>query len=137
MYTRILAAIDRSDRAGRVIETVTDLARLTGAAVHVLHAEESGVVYDQVVALEDHETAQAVVDRALARLREEGIKADGEVVEVLHEGVPDAVLDSAREFGADLVVLGPRHHGRIGALLGSSVSHEVALHTPSSLLLVL
>ncbi|MEU7885761.1 universal stress protein [Microbispora bryophytorum] len=136
MYTRILAAIDGSDRADRVIRAATDLARLTGATVHVLHAEASEAVYDQVVALEDDATAHAVVDQALTRLREAGVEADGEVVDVLREGVPDAVLNRARAINADLIVLGPRHHGRLGALLGGSVSHEVGLHTPTSLLLV-
>jgi nucleotide-binding universal stress UspA family protein len=34
-------------------------------------------------------------------------------------------------------VLGPRHHSRLGALLGASVSEEIALHAPTSVLLVI
>ncbi|GAA0407746.1 universal stress protein [Microbispora corallina] len=136
MFTSILVAVDASSRSGRILTEVEDLARATGAAVHVLHADESEVVYDQMVELEDGATAAATVDQAVARLRAAGLTADGEVVEVLHENVPYAVLERARALRADLVVLGPRHHGRIGALLGGSVTHEVSLHTPVSLLLV-
>lgn len=67
MYQRILTAIDGSDRAERVLDTVERLALLTGTTVHVVHADESGIVYDQVVDLEDDGAAGAVVDRALAR----------------------------------------------------------------------
>ncbi|MEZ0075949.1 universal stress protein [Planotetraspora sp. GP83] len=136
MYKRILVAIDNSSRSDRVLETVESLARLTGGAVDVLHAEESHVVYDTVVKVEEHDDAQAVVGRAVTRLTEAGVQAKGEVVEALSGQVPDVILNRAREAGSDLVVLGPRHHSRIGALLGGSVSGEVALHTPISVLLV-
>ncbi|MFC7639725.1 universal stress protein [Streptosporangium lutulentum] len=91
---------------------------------------------DQVVDMETDEEARAVVDGAVARLREAGVTVEGEVIHVLREGVPANILKRARELGSDLIVLGPRHHGRLGALLGSSVSHEVSLHASVSMLLV-
>jgi nucleotide-binding universal stress UspA family protein len=136
MYKRILAAIDTSSRADSVIETVEYLARITGASVHVLHAGESRIVYDQIVELESEADARATLNRALEKMRAAGVEADGEVLDVIHEDVPQTILDRAAALGSDLIVLGPRHHGRIGALLGSSVSHEVSLRTPVSLLLV-
>jgi nucleotide-binding universal stress UspA family protein len=137
MYKHILTAIDSSPRASRVLDTVEYLAGVTGADVQVLHAEERDVFADQVVDLESHEEATAIVDSAVARLRAAGVTVEGEVLQLLREGVPNYILTRARELGSDLIVLGPRHHGRLGALLGSSVSHEVSLHTPASLLLVI
>ncbi|WP_371785023.1 universal stress protein [Streptosporangium subroseum] len=136
MYKHILTAIDSSPRGDRVLDAVEYLAGVTGADVQVLHAEEREIFADQVVDLETDEEARAIVDRAVARLRGAGITAEGEVIHVLREGVPDNILARARELGSDLIVLGPRHHGRLGALLGASVSHEVSLHASVSLLLV-
>ncbi|MFD1930102.1 MULTISPECIES: universal stress protein [Nonomuraea] len=136
MYQHILTAIDGSTRAARVMDAVEYLAKATGAAVHVLHADEAEAVYDRVVDLEDDDVAQAVIDREVVRLRAAGVNAEGEVADVLHENVADLIVTRARELGSDLIVLGPGHHGRIGALLGSSVSHEVSLRAPASLLLV-
>jgi nucleotide-binding universal stress UspA family protein len=137
MFTCILAAIDNSERSSRVMEVVTYLARASGATIHLLHADEAEAVYDQVVDLEEDESAQAVVDRQISRLRSQGIVVSGDVVDVLHEDVADLILTRAREFGSDLIVLGPRHHSRFAALAGSSVSLEVSLGAQASVLLVI
>ncbi|TDW93440.1 nucleotide-binding universal stress UspA family protein [Kribbella pratensis] len=136
MFKCILAAIDNSDRTDRVMEVVGHLAQTTGAAVHLVHADEAEAVYDQVVDLEDDRSARSLVDREVAQLRSAGIVATGDVMDVLHEDVAELVLTRAREFGSDLIVLAPRHHSRFAALLGSSISLEVALHSPTSVLLV-
>ncbi|NIK61336.1 universal stress protein [Kribbella shirazensis] len=136
MFKCILAAVDDSDRTDRVIEVVSYLGRASRAAVHLVHADEAEAVYDQVVDLEDDQSAQGLVDHRLAQLRSEGVVANGEVIDVLHEDVAEAILTRAREFGADLIVLGPRHHNRFASLFGTSVSLEVALNSPTSVLLV-
>jgi nucleotide-binding universal stress UspA family protein len=137
MYKRILAAVDGSARSERILESVEYLARVTGASVDVLHAEESEVVYDTEVELEDERDARAVVDRAVTRLEEAGVRVRGEMVRALRGDLPDVLLNRVLELGNDLIVLGPRHHSRLGALLGASVSEEIALHAPTSVLLVI
>jgi nucleotide-binding universal stress UspA family protein len=136
MFTRILAAIDGSERTDRVMEVVRYLARTTGAAVHVVHADESDAVYDQIVDLEDDSSAHAVVNREVTRLRAMDVVAGGEVADVLHDDVAELLLHKARELRSDLIVLGPRHHSRFAALVGASVSLEVALSAPVAVLLV-
>ncbi|GAA4575168.1 universal stress protein [Planotetraspora kaengkrachanensis] len=135
MYKRILAAVDNSPRSGRVLETVENLAKLTGAAVDVVHVGASQVVYDTVVQVEDEREAQAVVDGALARLKEAGVAARGEVLTGLRGDVSNIIVERAQEFGSDLIVLGPARHTQLGVLVGESVSEKVALHTPTSVLL--
>jgi nucleotide-binding universal stress UspA family protein len=124
MFKCILAAIDNSERTERVMEVVGQLAQTSGAAVHVVHADEAEAVYDQVV------------DREVARLRSAGTVATGDVMDVLHEDVAELILTRAREFGSDLIVLAPRHHHRFAALFGTSVSLDVALNASTSVLLV-
>src|SRR6185369_16416654 len=48
----------------------------------------------------------------------------------------DAILSTADEIRADLIVLGSRGHGRIRAMLLGSVSAEVADQAPQSVLVV-
>jgi nucleotide-binding universal stress UspA family protein len=136
MYKRILAAIDSSERSDRVLETVEGLARLTGAAVDVVHVDPSQIVYDTVVEVEDEQEAQAVVDNALARLKGAGVTAHGRVLTGFRGEIAGLVADQARELGSDLIVLGPGHHTKLGVLFGESVSEKVAFHTPTSVLLV-
>ncbi|GGL17935.1 hypothetical protein Sme01_55770 [Sphaerisporangium melleum] len=136
MFKNILVAIDGSERGEKIIDIVEGLAKAGGARVHVLHANESEIVGDQVVDLEEDTAARAIVDRAVAGLQAAGLQAAGDVAGALRGDVPDLILSRAAELGSDLIVLGPRHHGRVGALLGGSVTHEVTLHTTVSLLLV-
>jgi nucleotide-binding universal stress UspA family protein len=136
VFKNILAAIDGSPRSARVLDAARRLAGATAAAVHVLHADESKVADHQIVAPEDDGATLGAVRQTLDELIWAGVAAKWEVVDVTHENLPDLVLRRARELGSDLIVLGPRHHSRIGALLGASVNHAVSLHMPMSVLLV-
>ncbi|GAA1389926.1 universal stress protein [Catellatospora chokoriensis] len=135
MFDTILAAIDGSARDEHLLDTVAYLARTSGANVHVAHADESMIVYDTIVDLEDDAVARKLVRAAVERLRDSGIVADGSVLPALHADVPRLLVDRARSVGADLIALGPRHHGRLGALAGS-VSSDVSRLSAVSVLLV-
>jgi nucleotide-binding universal stress UspA family protein len=77
--------------------------------------------------------AKKDTDRAVARLRAAGFKADSRVVE---SDVRNGILDTAAEWQPDLIVLGS--HGRKGVarfLLGS-VADAVARHAKCSVLIV-
>lgn len=136
MFKCILAAVDSSERTDRVLEVVRYLATTSGAAVHLVHADEAEAVYDQVVDLEDDRSARALIEGHVGQLRSTGVNVSGDVADVLHEDVPELILTRAREFGADLIVIGPRHHSRFAALFGTSVSLEIALNSTTSVLLV-
>ncbi|WP_186316018.1 universal stress protein [Catellatospora sichuanensis] len=135
MFDTILAAIDGSARDEHLLDTVAYLARTSGANVYVAHADESMMVYDAVVDLADDALARKLVCVAVERLRETGVVADGSVLPTLYGDVPQLLADRARAVGADLIALGPRHHGRLGALAGS-VSSDVSRLSVVSVLLV-
>ena len=74
-----------------------------------------------------------IANRAVERLRAGGFKADARIV----QGDPrEALVETARHEGADLIVVGS--HGRTGLtklLIGSVASHVVS-HAPCNVLVV-
>jgi nucleotide-binding universal stress UspA family protein len=94
-------------------------------AVHVprrvaVHAGQAGTTpYVEIT-----ETSAVVLAEAGMRLREAGIRAS---TRMLPRGrsVAEAITEVAREWGADLVVLGSRRLRTWEALIASSTSHEV------------
>jgi nucleotide-binding universal stress UspA family protein len=75
--------------------------------------------------------AEAAVRETVQILRQKGLPIE-ESISVLLQGPRRVILDEARQWGADLIVLGS--HGRRGVdkfLLGS-VSESVAMHAPCS-----
>ena len=70
---------------------------------------------------------------AAARLKEHGFVADS----FSQEGNPENVIvDHARNWGADLIVVGECHHSAVERFLAGSVSHSVVKHAPCSVLVI-
>ncbi len=141
MYKNILATVDGTVHGEAVLDAVSALAKLTGATVHVIHIRPMQVLGSAfaptaVVSTEEDAAGQRVVDDALARLRGEGVTAEGEVDDGLREDLADILVERARALGSDLIAVGPGHYSGIQALLHSSVSRGVARTAPASVLLV-
>jgi nucleotide-binding universal stress UspA family protein len=138
MYQRILVAVDGSEDATRALMQALVVCRLVRAAASGTSAEASGSAANDAAAIEPPSLRLLyVLDDALdtSELLAEGNAALGNGVELAWEGgvaaehavVPAAgralatvILADARDFAADLIVLGT--HGRKGlrrAILGS------------------
>lgn len=140
MYNKILAALDGTEHGDAVLDTVSSLAKLTGAAVHVIHVRPSTVVTDGisggVYTAEEPAEGRQVVEKALAQLRADGLTADGEVDEGPREDLAAILVERAEALGGDLIAVGPGHYSGLSALLHHSVSRGVAKAAPVSVLLV-
>jgi len=78
------------------------------------------------------QAGQEVIARALAVAREAGVEAQG----ILRSGHPPAViLETARQFGAEALILGRQHPGLEGRILGG-VSRFVVDQAPCTVLLL-
>ncbi|MFG2789617.1 universal stress protein [Streptomyces sp. NPDC048419] len=135
MFQRILVAVDPSPARHSAVRLAGEMAQLTNAEVRVVHVIASAASVAAIVPLEDDSEAKAVLEDALAALRDKGVKAEGTLARGLTTQVATAISDTAEEFGADLVVLSPHHRGAVEALFQPRVSDAVAHRTGAAVLL--
>ena len=143
MYTNILLAIDGSPTSDRALQEALRLAADQGARLRLVHVVENAQVWN-IEAFVDTSTLQQALRQAgeliLARARSACNAAGIEVECVLHESlgerVAKSIVDEARNWPADLVVIGTHGRGGIDHLLFGSVAEHVIRATPVPLLLV-
>lgn len=127
VFRRILVAADDSEQAGWAIDVGAQLARATGAKLGIVHVYPAPVyTAATTVPLMDIEvSARAAGQITLQRLCSNlpgGIRCEA----LLQEGyAAERILESVRDWRADLVVLGTRGRGRLGAFLLGSTAEKV------------
>ncbi len=136
---KILLAIDDSKFSEAAVQAVIVRHKVQGLEVRVLHAAEPPILLtapemtEYLPPIESPEEAKALVAKAAATLRSASVNVTTAVV----QGDPKSViLDDAKTWGADLVVLGS--HGRRGLdkFLVGSVSEAVLRHAHCSVEIV-
>jgi nucleotide-binding universal stress UspA family protein len=143
MYKRILVPTDGSDISAKAVQTAAALSRLTGAALVTLSVKEpfpySAISEMQPVPPQEFYDAQERiaaerVKTAVDAAQAAGVQCEGFTVEALHPW--EAILDTAKTQGCDLVVMAS--HGRRGlsALLLGSETQKVLTHSTVPVLIV-
>ncbi len=113
---------ENSERAAAVASAVAVRFNLPVTAVSVL-AKRNG----------NEAAAVANMERIVAAMRAAGANASGRIV----EGKPhEAILNIARETGADLIVTGRRALNRVARVFRGSTSEQVAGHASVPVLIV-
>lgn len=155
-FQKILVALDRSSQSRVVFEQALAQALGTGAELLLMHTIrlESDLatgpflgigtiadvnMYGSLRQLQQ-ERLQQNLEQArgwLEPMRAEAI-ARGIVAEInCHGGEPStAICDRARDWGADLIVIGRRGHQGLTEVVLGSVSNAVVHHAPCSVLVV-
>lgn len=128
-YRRILAAIDLTDDSRLVTDRAAALAQQWQAAIRLLHVVEFVPIEPMsdslvpVVQIDDR-----IVERARTQLQElaaaSGIPADS--AQVVSGNVKSEVLRLARDWQADLIVLGSRE--RHGLSIVVNLTEDTVLH---------
>lgn len=145
MYQRILVPVDGSETSHAGLLEAIRVAKLTGARLCLLHAVDDmpfvmsadgyGAVSADLLKLV-REAGEGLLAAAHAEVVAAGIDADTVLQDSLSGRLCDLVAQQARQWHADLIVLGT--HGRRGigrALLGSD-AEQILRHAPVSVLLV-
>jgi nucleotide-binding universal stress UspA family protein len=129
MYERIVVGAAETETARRAVEHAGDLARLTGAELHLVLAFDP--YWDRI-----EPTSTPATVRARGYL--ETLVSDLELDATVHPVAGDAdtaILQTAEQVGADLIVVGSKGMRGTGRLLGS-VPNSVAHHASCSVLIV-
>lgn len=137
----LLVAVDFSDHSRAALDWALDLARDLGAKVHVIHAyaipTTAATSYGVALPEDLWERVRAAADERLAeileRVREARLAGESHLV----EGSPaDAISDTARSIGADLIVMGTRGLSGLKHVLLGSVAERTLRLAPCPVLTV-
>jgi nucleotide-binding universal stress UspA family protein len=143
----VLFCFDGSDGSRAALRAVVDLIERPADAI-VLTVWETietqlsrtgsfaagFAIGDANVDAEEEAYAKAVAEEGALRANEHGYKASP-LTRQAFEGITRAILDTADDVSARLIVCGQRGRGKIRTALLGSVSHTLAAHTRHPILI--
>ena len=129
MYERIVVGAAETETARKAVAHAAELARLTGAELHLVLAFDP--YWDRI-----EPTTTPATSQASAYLERLAAEIDGGAAVHAVAGEADtAILRTADDVDADLIVVGSKGMRGAGRLLGS-VPNSVAHHASCSVLIV-
>lgn len=147
MYKNILVPVDGSDTADTALREAIKLARSQSTGLRIINIVDSAIdVWDSEftpIGLEQiRESARSfarnLLEKAQQLARHEGVEVETKLLEVERPGqrVAKVIVEEARRWPADLIVMGT--HGRRGLdhLFLGSVAEGVMRLSPAPVLLV-
>jgi nucleotide-binding universal stress UspA family protein len=140
MYKKILVPLDRNAGAEAALPVAADLAKADGAVIRLLHVAPTPsalVAEGRVIAYADQESAR-LQHLGTVYLREAAHQLAGLPVEyAVRFGEPaEEILEEAREFGADLVVMATHGRSGVARLMLGSVAEAVLRRSEVPVVLV-
>ncbi|OKH26588.1 hypothetical protein NIES593_00545 [Hydrococcus rivularis NIES-593] len=155
VFKKILVAVDRSNLTSVVFEQALDLAEKDQACLMIFHCFTEVVLEPLIesgTGLDWYQPDVGVfhpLETEIMQTEIEGIKQwlqsyyqkaqdKGVISQYDHQaGNPDSTICKvAKEWGADLIVVGRKHHNQLTELLTGSVSNYVVHHAHCSVLVV-
>ena len=154
MFNKILVALDRSENHAVVFDKALSLAKTTGATLmllHVLSEQEKGSPMRVISAYYEpllNDAAEELYQKQWQEFEQEGLEllhslcnratAKGVRTETtqLHGNPSRQICELARNWEADLIVIGRRGLSGLKELLLGSVSTYVTHHAPCSVFIV-
>ncbi len=125
-FERILLATDGSDASQAALDATIAIAKSPAAKVRVAHVWNLEVHHrDGAWDIEMRNEAEKLVDVTVERLLKAGVIAEREIDRADSKHIAEAIAFSARDFEADLVVLGSRGLSDWQSMTKHSVSHEI------------
>jgi nucleotide-binding universal stress UspA family protein len=136
----IVVGTDGSKNAEAAIRRATEIAKGTGATVHLVTAYSGTGSYTEPItasAKGDPISLLGVAESVLARAERE-VEAQGVAVETEARGGDPAqvILEVAESLNADLVIVGARGLNAFQRFLLGSVSAKLSQHVPCDLMIV-
>lgn len=141
LFQRILIPVDGSPTSRKAFTMALQMAREGGGVARVFHGIDeiaylSGFELSAESLREAREYAGRLLEESVAQARAAGVECDSRMVEAPARRIGELVADAAREWNADLVVVGT--HGRRGIsrmLMGSGAEQIIRLAQPPVLVI--
>lgn len=144
MYKNILIAVDGSTASQRGLAEGVRLAKATGGRVMLLHvvnamlleSEIASTAYYQALAEAFRKEGSEILGNAAAAVRGAGVSFEQRLIEKIGAHASDEIVAAAKDWRADLIVIGT--HGRRGLkrLIMGSDAELVLRHSPIPVLIV-
>lgn len=144
MYTNILIAVDGSTASQRGLVEGLRLAKATGGRVRLVHvvnalvpeSEIASTAYYQALAEAFRKSGSEILENAAAAARIAGVPFEQKMIDKIGAHASDEIVAAAKDWRADLIVLGT--HGRRGLnrLVMGSDAELVLRQSPVPVLLV-
>jgi nucleotide-binding universal stress UspA family protein len=120
MYKNILVAVDGSAAALRGLEEATKVAKSVGGRLMLIHVVSDPImaadyvpsVYSEGIFQALRETGAKVLEQAATIARSAHVSAEQRLLETVGGRAADEIVKQARDWPADLIVMGT--HGRRG-----------------------
>jgi nucleotide-binding universal stress UspA family protein len=125
MFSKIMVAIDQLDQGRAALDLVRQLATEGVTQVQVLHLRERELSGYAWSSRESSDQASLIAESAIFELRMAGLAAGGGVRSAFVDRVAEAILEEAKAFDADLIVLGSPRRGVLAARLLGSITMRV------------
>lgn len=138
MFKSIVWANDGSEVAQRALPLVKQLAREGGGAITIVHVVErvegsGGIGPTRRV---DEPQLQRQLEQLSAELEQAGFDASLYINADVGARPAHEIVQTARQQGADLIVVGSKGHTMIGGLLLGSVAYRLLHIAPCPVLVV-
>ncbi len=144
MYQRILVPVDNSSTSRNALEEAMRFARSEKAVLRLVHvidlaqfawsANEFLDVPQLQAALK--EGGQRVLAESAAAVKAVGLEAESALLETWGGQLSKAIVDDAKAWSADLLVMGTHGYGGLTHMLLGSVAEGVVRHSEVPVLLV-
>lgn len=118
MYKKILVAVDGSATSLRGLDEALRVAKATGGRLLLVHVVNELIVADPPAGCYDlimqslRESGVKVLEEAVARVRRADVPCEQKLIETLGSQAANEIVREAKQWPADLIVLGT--HGRRG-----------------------
>ncbi len=135
----IVLGTDGSPGAEAAVQKLIELARGTGATVHLVCAYPGRSTLERIgmTARSEPVDLRGVAADVLARDERKLLDAGFTVEKHVREGDPaHTIIDVAGEQDADMIVVGARGNSAIRRFMLGSVSSKLSHHAPRSLMIV-
>jgi nucleotide-binding universal stress UspA family protein len=140
-FQRILVPVDGSETSNKALVAALQIARDDGGQVRLVFVLDemayiSGYEYSGNLIEIARQGAAKTLENGLAIAKAAGVPSDTKLIDAPGRRLGETVADEAREWTADLVVVGTHGRRGIGRVLLGSGAEQIIRMTPTPVLVI-